>query len=46
MRGKPLVLDPFQVEAMAAVDRGENVLVAALTGAGKPWSPNMPSPGL
>lgn len=29
------MLDPFQVEAMAAVDRGENVLVAAPTGAGK-----------
>lgn len=30
-----LVLDPFQVEAMEAIERGENVIVAAPTGAGK-----------
>ena len=28
-------LDRFQIEAMAAIDRGESVLVAAPTGAGK-----------
>ena len=30
-----LTLDPFQLRAAAAIDRGESVLVAAPTGAGK-----------
>ena len=33
--GRDLVLDRFQLEAMAAIDRGESVLVAAPTGSGK-----------
>ena len=33
--GREFELDPFQVEAIGAVDRGESVLVAAPTGAGK-----------
>ncbi len=32
---RPFTLDPFQVEAMAAVDEGAAVLVAAPTGSGK-----------
>ena len=31
----PFTLDRFQVEAIDAIDRGESVLVAAPTGAGK-----------
>jgi len=33
--GRDLVLDRFQLEAIAAIDRGESVLVAAPTGSGK-----------
>ncbi len=33
--GRAFELDRFQVEAIAALDRGENVLVAAPTGSGK-----------
>lgn len=33
--GHPFTLDRFQLEAIAAIDAGENVLVAAPTGAGK-----------
>jgi len=33
--GPDLILDRFQLEAIAAVDRGESVLVAAPTGSGK-----------
>jgi len=32
---RPFALDPFQIEALAAVDEGASVLVAAPTGAGK-----------
>ena len=35
MTGEPFVLDRFQREALAAIDVGHNVLVAAPTGAGK-----------
>jgi len=35
-QGYDFPLDPFQEEACAAVERGEGVLVAAPTGAGKP----------
>lgn len=35
MTGEPFVLDRFQREALAAIDLGRNVLVAAPTGAGK-----------
>ena len=35
MRSQPFVLDRFQREALAAIDLGHNVLVAAPTGAGK-----------
>ena len=35
MTGSPFVLDRFQIQAMAAVDAGHNVLVAAPTGSGK-----------
>ncbi|MGI8757188.1 MAG: DEAD/DEAH box helicase, partial [Acidimicrobiales bacterium] len=35
MTAQPFTLDRFQVEAMASVDAGHNVLVAAPTGAGK-----------
>src|SRR5919199_1984574 len=34
-RGLPFALDPFQREAMAALEQGESVLVTAPTGAGK-----------
>jgi len=35
MSGRDFVLDPFQLEAIAAIDAGHSVLVAAPTGAGK-----------
>ena len=35
MSGEPFALDRFQREALAAIDLGRNVLVAAPTGAGK-----------
>jgi ATP-dependent RNA helicase HelY len=35
VRSQPFVLDRFQREALAAIDLGHNVLVAAPTGAGK-----------
>ncbi|MEO6988708.1 MAG: DEAD/DEAH box helicase [Aquihabitans sp.] len=35
MSAEPFALDRFQVEALAAIDAGHNVLVAAPTGAGK-----------
>lgn len=35
MKEKVFALDRFQVEAVAAIDAGHNVLVAAPTGAGK-----------
>ncbi len=35
MSEQPFTLDPFQLQALAAVDAGHNVLVAAPTGSGK-----------
>lgn len=35
MGERTFTLDAFQVEAIDAIDRGDNVLVAAPTGAGK-----------
>ena len=35
LSGLPFKLDPFQLEAMDALDRGHNVVVAAPTGSGK-----------
>ena len=35
MADRPFELDPFQIEAMAAVDAGRSVLVAAPTSSGK-----------
>ena len=39
----PFPLDPFQLEAIEALDVGESVLVAAPTGAGKTVVADLPS---